>query len=135
MTMPPFGGSPAIDAGVDSVTSFLTTDQRGYPRESGAHVDIGAVEAQIVSSPFVFTGTNGIASTFQISHGQVQINFTNIAGASFTVYATTNMALPFSAWSNLGTAIESPVGSGQFQFSDPQAATNYPQRFYHLTSP
>jgi CSLREA domain-containing protein len=41
--------SPAIDAGDDSVTGppdNLTTDQRGLPRLSGAHVDIGAYEVQ-----------------------------------------------------------------------------------------
>ncbi|HEX7408088.1 MAG TPA: choice-of-anchor Q domain-containing protein, partial [Candidatus Binatia bacterium] len=39
------GASPAIDAGDDGVTGpplNLTTDQRGLPRLSGAHVDIGA---------------------------------------------------------------------------------------------
>jgi len=43
------GPSPAIDAGDDAVTApplALTTDQRGLPRFSGAHVDIGAYEAQ-----------------------------------------------------------------------------------------
>jgi len=43
------GASPAIDAGDDTVTGpslNLTTDQRGLPRLSGAHVDIGAYEAQ-----------------------------------------------------------------------------------------
>jgi len=44
-------GSPAIDAGDDSVLGaplFLTTDQRGpgFPRKSGPHVDIGAFEVQ-----------------------------------------------------------------------------------------
>ena len=42
-------GSPAIDAGDDAVTGppdNLTTDQRGLPRLSGAHVDIGAYEVQ-----------------------------------------------------------------------------------------
>jgi len=40
-------GSPAIDAGDDAVLSApynLTTDQRGFPRLSGSHVDIGAYE-------------------------------------------------------------------------------------------
>ena len=46
-TMPPLPGSPAIDAGDDSVTNFLATDQRGFPRKSGAHVDIGSVEVQV----------------------------------------------------------------------------------------
>jgi CSLREA domain-containing protein len=43
------GANPAIDAGDDAVTGpplSLTTDQRGLPRLSGAHVDIGAYEAQ-----------------------------------------------------------------------------------------
>jgi hypothetical protein len=45
-------GSPAIDAGDDSVLGpplSLTTDQRGpgFPRKSGAHVDIGAFEFQV----------------------------------------------------------------------------------------
>jgi len=41
--------SPAIDAGDDAVAGLpdnLTTDQRGQPRLSGAHVDIGAYEVQ-----------------------------------------------------------------------------------------
>ena len=46
--MPPLPGSPAIDAG-NSVTYFLTTDQRGFPRVAGSAVDIGAVELQGVS--------------------------------------------------------------------------------------
>jgi len=45
-TMPPLPGSPALDAGNDAAAATLATDQRGYPRLSGAHVDIGAVEFQ-----------------------------------------------------------------------------------------
>ena len=43
------GASPALDAGDDAVTyppDNLATDQRGLPRKAGAHVDIGACEAQ-----------------------------------------------------------------------------------------
>jgi CSLREA domain-containing protein len=42
-----FTVSPAIDAADDSVLSpplSLTTDQRGFPRKMGSHVDIGAYE-------------------------------------------------------------------------------------------
>jgi predicted outer membrane repeat protein len=49
-------GSPAIDAGDDSVLGpplSLTTDQRGpgFPRKSGSHVDIGAYEVQQAAGP------------------------------------------------------------------------------------
>jgi hypothetical protein len=45
-TMPPLPGSPAIDAGDDSVTNRNATDQRGKPRRVDARVDLGSVEAQ-----------------------------------------------------------------------------------------
>ncbi len=48
-TMIPLPGSPALDAGDDSVLSgpdALTTDQRGFNRSFGAHVDVGAVESR-----------------------------------------------------------------------------------------
>jgi hypothetical protein len=124
-TMPPLGGSPAIDAGGPTA---LTIDQRGFPRVSGLAPDLGAVEAQVASQPLVLMGAS------RPGNGPMQFQFTNLTGGSFTVYASTNVASPFNTWSNLGPAIESPPGSGQFQFSDPQA-TNSPQRFYQVHSP
>jgi hypothetical protein len=46
-TQLPRPSSPAIDAGDDAVPDTLpglTTDQRGFARKAGSHVDIGAVE-------------------------------------------------------------------------------------------
>jgi hypothetical protein len=64
-TMQPLPGSPAIDAGSDSVTNFLATDQRGLLRKSGAHVDIGAVEVNF--NPVVLnTNDSGAGSLRQI---------------------------------------------------------------------
>ena len=48
-TAPLLCGSPAIDAGDDSITGpplNLTSDQRGRARRAGGHVDIGAFEVQ-----------------------------------------------------------------------------------------
>jgi hypothetical protein len=48
------GGSPALNTGDDALLSApnnLTTDQRGFSRKVGTHVDIGAVELEIVLSP------------------------------------------------------------------------------------
>jgi PKD repeat protein len=57
-TMPPLPGSPAIDAGSDAATNTFATDQRGYPRLEGRHVDIGAVELPTIQ--FTATPTNDI---------------------------------------------------------------------------
>ena len=46
-TRPPLLGSPAIDAGDDSITATFPTDQRGFARLAGAHADIGAVELPV----------------------------------------------------------------------------------------
>ena len=49
-------------------------------------------------------------------------------------FASSNVALPFNQWSNLGPAVETPASSGQFQFTDTSAANN-PQRYYRVRSP
>ena len=64
--------------------------------------------------------------------GAFQFAFTNVPGLSFTAFAATNVALPFTDWTRLGTVPE--VSPGQFQFTDPQA-TNDSQRFYRVRSP
>jgi hypothetical protein len=62
-TMALLPGSPAIDAGNDSVLGFpyyLTTDQRGsgFSRKVGSHVDIGAFEAQQVPTSTTVASTS-----------------------------------------------------------------------------
>ena len=59
-TMALLSTSAAIDKGDDAVLSApfnLTTDQRGYPRKIGAHVDIGAFEFDPAQSGPTFTVT------------------------------------------------------------------------------
>jgi predicted outer membrane repeat protein len=239
-TMPPLpGATNIIDAGSDTATNCFTTDQRGLPRLSRAHVDIGAAELQqgtattldasrvaatgatlngditlndpvlvwyfqtgndnswfqygtttgygnlspatndgmiytlsansnsvTVSQPVtglsagttyhyqllangvctnsgsdaVFTTLNFVIGTsptlagVTLSGGSFQFMFTNVANASFTVFASTNVALPFTQWTKLSAAVELPAGSGQYQFTDPSAGTNG-QNFYRVCSP
>ena len=127
-TMPPLPGSPAIDFGADSITNTLATDQRGFPRLSGAHVDIGAVELQTAPA-----GNPPLLMNAAVqAGGALSFSFTNVPDAEFTVLAATNVALPLSDWTSIGYASQNPPG--QFQFTDP-GATNYPQRFYRVKSP
>jgi hypothetical protein len=80
------------------------------------------------TTPFRLTGVT------RLGNGSVAFAFTNATGVSFTVFASTNVATPFGSWANLGPAVETPTGSGNFQFTDP-VATNYPVRFYRVRSP
>lgn len=125
-TMVPLYGSPLIDAGADSVTSFLATDERGYPRLSGAHVDIGAAEAQYASSIHPPLLTNVVRSGTNL-----QFAFTNAPHADFTALMSTNLKVPLSNWTALGNVTE--VSSGDYQFTD-ASATNRVQ-FYRVVSP
>lgn len=122
-SMPPLPGSPAID-GCTAGTSF-GTDQRGKPRIVGAFADIGAVEG-------AFDPNYPIVNFTRLGTGNVGFNFTNLSGPSYRVLASTNVAAPINTWSNLGAPTEAPAGT--FTFTDLQA-TNYPQRFYRVTTP
>jgi hypothetical protein len=57
---------------------------------------------------------------------------TNGSANTATVLTTTNLLLPLTNWTVLGTVTDNPPG--QFQFTDPQA-TNHPLRFYRVRSP
>jgi DNA-binding beta-propeller fold protein YncE len=70
-------------------------------------------------------------SKFSIS-GTFQFSFSNNQGASFTVWTTTNISLPFTNWTPLGSATNN--GFGQYQFAD-VTATNVARRFYRVSSP
>ena len=105
----------------------------GFPRLVDAHVDIGAVEGVYVAN---YTRPGRLNNPARGSNGPFQFGFTNYPdmNISFSVWASTNLALPFNQWSHLGAPVESPAGSGQFKFTDTQAA-NSAQRFYRVSSP
>lgn len=110
-------GSPALDAGDDSLTG---TDQRGFPRRSGARVDIGAFE---------FT-TPAWAGVRRQSNGAVTL--TALSDTPFNVVAHTNVVAPSNQWLNLGPA--TLVSNSLYQFTEP-GPTNRPHRFYRLRWP
>jgi YD repeat-containing protein len=67
-----------------------------------------------------------------LANGAVQFSFTNTPGASFKVFATTNVSLPLSSWTLLGSVTE--ISPGQFQYTDLQTAGSL-TRFYRVRSP
>jgi len=64
----------------------------------------------------------------------LKLSFADSPGVApqFTVWGSTNIALPVSQWQNLGHPSE--LSAGNYQFTDLQA-TNKPVRFYRVTSP
>jgi len=127
-TIPPLPGSSAIGAGSVAANTFAT-DQRGYPRTQNGLIDLGAVELQspAANAPVLENitvpagGGNGL-----------QFTFTNAPAADFTVLTATNMSLALTNWTVLGEVWQ--VAPGQYQFTDPQPATNL-ARFYRVRSP
>jgi hypothetical protein len=108
-------GSPAIDAGDDAVLgppTNLTIDQRGYPRKSGLHADIGAFELQPATLSIRQTGNNVLLSWL-----------TDAAG--FTLEYATN--LPATSW----TSNSSPpaIVNGQYTVTN---AISSRAKFYRL---
>jgi hypothetical protein len=65
------------------------------------------------------------------SDSDVQLRFVNSPGVSFTILATTNIAMKETTWTALGTPTESPAG--QFTFTDTTATNGL--RFYSVRSP
>ncbi len=108
-TMPPLPGSPALDAGSDSATNLFSTDQRGYPRLSGAHVDIGAVELQ---APIVATTADSGPGSLRAAIGYVDpgnsITFaTNLSGQ--TLLLTSGELLLNKNFTIDGSALAQPL--------------------------
>jgi len=73
-----------------------------------------------------------ITSAARLPGGAFQFGVPFTPGVGGTALAATNPALPLTNWDALGPLTE--VAPGQFQFTDPQAATS-PQRFYRFRSP
>jgi hypothetical protein len=102
--------------------------------------DVGATNTLITSGgvfelvPPVITPVTITPGSAHLSSGAMTFAFTNATGLTFTIVATNNLAAPVATWPAIGTATESPAGSGSYHFSDPSAASN-PQRFYLLRQP
>jgi WD40 repeat protein len=76
---------------------------------------------------------NPVTAPVKLGNGSLQFFFSGSpGGTNYSVLAGPNAAAPVNTWSNLGSATETPPGSGQFQFTDPQAP-NYSQRFYRVS--
>ena len=65
--------------------------------------------------------------------GNVAFSFTNATGLSFSVLSTNDLTVPKANWPVVGQAVESPAGSGNYQYTN-SVPTNA-QLFYILRQP
>jgi hypothetical protein len=113
--------SPAVNAGDPAFTPPPATDQRGFPRVAGGHIDIGAYEL----GPSIILLTTSVSAG---ASGQIQLQVQDPSGTSFSLWATTD----FVNWTSITTV--SPASPGTYIIVDPNAGA-YPTRFYEVRSP
>lgn len=95
---------------------------------SASAAPIGTLVSPLTITP----GSTSIIGTGTAA--RTSFSFTNASGLQYTVLSSTNLLVPTTNWSVLGTATENPIGSGQYQFTDPLPLTNS-ARFYQLRQP
>jgi hypothetical protein len=109
------------------VVNFNFASNTGFPRT--AHITVlGQTVTVTQASSIALVPVNLSASL--LASGSFQISFSNTPGATFTVLATTNLALPLSAWTPLASPVESPPG--KYQFATPSTNADI---FYVVRAP
>ncbi len=92
----------------------------------------GYSDASVVQT--IASNVGSILSGVTLNNGVVSFTFTNYPGLTFSVLGTNDLTAPINTWPVIGAAEESPAGSGQYQFTDPNPATNS-TLFYILRQP
>jgi hypothetical protein len=69
----------------------------------------------------------------KLENSVFSFTFTNTPGASFSVLATNNLRAPVATWPVVGRALESPAGSGSYQYSSPPVTNT--TLYYRLRQP
>lgn len=104
----------------------------------GLAIDNLSFSAASVLPATVITPLNITAGSMNIvgsgASATVQFSFTNTPGLSFSVLATNNFAAPKATWPVVGQAVESPAGSGSYQYTNLVPVGNS-QMFYLLRQP
>jgi len=129
-------GGTATKAAVSGIASFANLTAFSAGGVTGATISFTSTGlAGATSTSFnIPAPIQSLLGGATVASGKLAFAFTNITGLSYSVLATNNLTAPVATWPVIGSAIESPAGSGHYQFSDPSPATNSP-RFYLLRQP
>jgi hypothetical protein len=133
-------GTAGLNIAYTSSTNYTANAGWSFlPASSGIGSGLGSsmlfnIYATVLPPPVLYPihMTNAI----ELPDGSFQFGFTNSPGFSFTTYATTNLALPFTNWFSVGNPLN--IGSNYYQYnSGPGVVTSpiFPQVFFRVTSP
>jgi hypothetical protein len=107
-------GTSAGTATYAGLTAFGTNSV------TGAAISFTSGSLSVTSSP-AFNIPAPIQSTLggaAVNGGNFVFAFTNVTGLSFSVVATNDLTAPLATWPVVGTAVESPAGSGNYVYTN-----------------
>lgn len=130
------GGTTTVGTtGTTGTATFAGLSALGTNAVVGATISFTSGVLSATSLPFnIPAPIQSVLGGAKVTSGKFGFTFTNITGLSFSVLATNNLTAPVANWPVVGVAVESPVGSGIYQFTNSAAATNA-QLFYMLRQP
>jgi Heme-binding protein Shr-like, Hb-interacting domain len=129
-------GGITTKAAVSGTAAFTDLTATSVAAVTGATIHFTSGSLTAVDSTPGFNIPAPIRSNLRgvtFSGGKLKFSFTNATGLNFSVLATNNLAAPIETWPVVGQAIESPAGSGNYQYTN-SSATNA-QQFYILRQP
>lgn len=114
--------APGLNGTGAPYATFHFTANTGINGSSPAPVtvNVNLPQPPQVTNDYWMTDTNGNKS--------FALNFAGSPNATYSVWSSTNL----TQWQFLGTSTES--SPGHYEFSD-ATATNWPERFYHISAP
>jgi hypothetical protein len=127
----------AIASWAPSTTLWLVWQATTIGTAQDVAIDNVSFSANVAAAPVASTPLTIKPGSVHLTTGAgsaATFTFTNTPGLTFSVLATNKAEAPRALWPVIGTATEIPTSSGNYQFTDPNPATNS-VRFYLLRQP
>jgi hypothetical protein len=119
-----------LTGATNGIVEYSVTENTGSMRT--ADVSVMGISVPVTQSNIVIGTAPRLTGVQLLTNGLFQFSFTNTPGAAFTVLATTNLLLPFSEWTPVGSP--SNISGGQYQFTTPSSSNGLPV-YYGVVSP
>jgi hypothetical protein len=110
------------------------TDAAGYNQA----INLGSFQTLYTTGPNAILKGVAFAPAAHVlkaasSSGKFMFQFTGATGLSYSVLSTNNLTVPRAYWPVVGTAVESPAGSGNYQYTN--SAPTGAQQFFIIRQP